>query len=123
MEFEFGKYTEITDFAHKISEPHKAYDRIFICPDVTDFWLVRVQKGINEDYEEEEGVWLAERDKISKDFRTEKLSVNRVREIIENDQFENWDLKEYRRLKDLIDDLADIFGILNLKGAEENATN
>jgi hypothetical protein len=54
MNFEFAKYTEITDYAMKHNPDYKAsgYERIFICPDVWDFWLVRILKGYRNDEEE-----------------------------------------------------------------------
>ena len=56
MEFDFAKYTEITDYAFKINPEYKksGYIRLFICPDVWDFWFVRILQGYNEEYEKED---------------------------------------------------------------------
>ena len=54
MEFQFAKYTEITDYVFKVNPDYKNnnYVRFFICPDVWDFWFVRILKGFEYDEEE-----------------------------------------------------------------------
>ncbi len=115
--FEFGKYTEITDFVLSFMPNHytQGYIRYFICADVLDFWLIRVQKDVNDEYEPEDGVFLLERDKIAMDHKGEKLTITKVKEIIENDDLSNWDNQQYDNLEDLIDDIDGGFGINNLK--------
>lgn len=117
MEFQFGKYTEITDFAFENNPEYKTggYIRFFICPDVTDFWLVRIMKDMNAEYEQEKGTFLMEREMLAKDYRGEKLTVEKVREIVKNDTFENWDIQESDSLEELIGNIDDGFGILELK--------
>jgi len=117
MNFEFAKYTEITDFAHKHNPEYakNGYVRVFICADVNDFWLARILANTNEDYEHEEGCFLLERDKIPMEQKGEKLSWSKVRKIVENDEFENWDVEESDDIKELIEMLDDGFGIINLK--------
>ncbi len=121
MNFEFAKYTEITDYALKHNPEYEknGYIRFFICPDVNDFWLVRIMKDTNEQYEREEGCFLMERDKIQKDEKGQNLSLRKLKQIIENDEMENWDVKESFDLQDLIKDIDDGFGILNLKEESE----
>lgn len=116
MKFEFGKYTEITDLAFECNPQYKkdGYVRFFICPDVNDFWFVRILKDTNKDYEFEEGCFVMERNNIPKRKGAE-LSINRVRHIIENDNGDNWDYESGRDFNNLIDMLDDGFGILNLK--------
>jgi hypothetical protein len=115
MEFEFAKYTEITDLAFELNPDYKteSYVRFFICPDTNDYWFVRVLEGFNEDYEREEGVYLLERNNIPK-MKGEKLTTEIVKEIILDDCGENWDIHEYQSIDELIDDLDGGHGILNL---------
>jgi len=120
MKFEFAKYTEITDLAFKVRPEYKGegYIRFFICPDVHTFWFIRLLKGVNEHYETEEGSYLLERNNIDKDFKGEKLTIAKVKEIIENDCGDNWDFEQDFDLEELIDNLDDGFGILNRKEKE-----
>jgi hypothetical protein len=121
MNFEFAKYTEITDFVQKIRPElfTQDYIRFFICPDVHDFWLCRILKDTNEDYETEEGSFVLEREKISMDRKGENLSISKVRKIIENDDLSNWDIQQSFDIKELIDMIDQGFGILNLKEESE----
>ena len=38
---------------------------VYVCMDTNDFWISRINKGYNEDYEKEEGKFLVERNRIS----------------------------------------------------------
>lgn len=114
MKFEFGKYTEITELYKKHSSmlsDGDGYIRFFICLDVTDIWLVRVLENINEDYENEDGVYLLERNNIEKESKSETLSLSKVIKIIKDDCFDNWDIQEYQDLDDLIEDIDGGYGI------------
>lgn len=117
MEFEFAKYTEITDYALEVNPSLKDSNviRVFICPDVWDFWFVRILQGYNEDYEQEEGSYILERNKIEMDKKGEKLTLSKVKKIIQEDDGSNWDLIQGYDLEELIDILDDGFGILNRK--------
>lgn len=117
MEFEFAKYTEITDLAFKINPNYKKenYVRFFICPDVWDFWFVRILEGYNKEYEQEKGCYLLERNNIPKDNKSDKLTLQKVRKIIEEDDGQNYDIEESYDLNELIEMLDDGFGILNLQ--------
>lgn len=117
MKFEFGKYTEITDLAFKVNPQYKneGFVRFFICPDVWDTWFVRILEGYNEDYEREEGSYILERNNVPNDTKGQKLTISRVRKIIEEDSGENWDYEQNCDVNELIDMLDDGFGILNLK--------
>jgi hypothetical protein len=117
MNFEFAKYTEITDLALSLNSEYKTggYVRFFICPDVWDFWFVRVLKDVNEDYNHEEGSYILERNKIEKVSKTEKLSLAKLKEIIAEDDFSNWDFQQGYDVEKLIDNLDDGFGILERK--------
>ena len=117
MTLEFGKYTEITDFAFKVNPNYKneGFIRFFICPDVNTFWFVRILEGYNEDYETEDGSYILERNNIEKNDKSEKLTVSKVRKIIEEDSGDNWDITQSFDLDDLISDLDGGFGINDLK--------
>ena len=117
MKFEFAKYTEITDFALKVNPQYKneGYVRFFICPDVWDFWFIRILEGYGEGYEKEVGSFILERNKIPMDVKGENLSIRKLRNIIEEDDGSNWDYEQSYDLEELIDMLDDGFGILNLK--------
>jgi hypothetical protein len=120
MVFEFGKYTEVTDFVFKTRPEYKneGYVRFFICPDTWDFWFVRVLEDVNEEYEKEEGAFLIERNKIEKEHKGEKLSIVKLKEIIEEDDMSNWDVLECTSIEEVIDNLSDVFGINNLKESQ-----
>ena len=117
MEFEFAKYTEITDYAFKVNPDYKneRFVRFFICPDVWDFWFVRILEGYNEDYEQEEGSFILERNKIEMDSKDEKLTLSKLKRIIEEDDGSNWDFQQGFDVEELIDMLDNGFGILNRK--------
>ena len=119
MTFEFAHYTEITDYAFKINPSYKndGYLRFFICPDVYDYWFVRILKGYeyveDEGYIKNENNFILERNSISKDKLGEKLTLSKVKQIIKDDDGSNWDLEQGSDIEELIDMLDDGFGIIN----------
>lgn len=120
LEFEFAKYTEVTDLALELNSSYSEskgcpYVRFFICEDVWDIWYVRIQANTNEEYEYEEGCYIMERNNIEKRSKSDNLTLKKVKEIIENDDFSNYDVYEGFDIEDLIDDLDDGFGINNRK--------
>lgn len=117
LEFKFPKFTEITDLAFKHNPDYEknGYVRFFICPDVWDFWYCRILKGFNSEYEKDPNCFLLEREKIDKKYKTEKLTLKKVIDIIENDLMENLDCYHSYDINELIDDMDAGFGILNLK--------
>lgn len=119
MKFECGKYTEITELAFKVNPSYKneKYIRFFICPDVEDTWFVRLLDGFNEEYEPEEGSYILERNNVPNDYKCQKLTIDRVRQIIEDDDGCNWDYQVSDDVDELIDMLDDGFGIHNLNCA------
>ena len=116
MVFEFAKYTEITDFVFEVRPQYKeeGYIRFFICPDVNDYWFVRILEGFNEDYEDEEGSFLLERNGHYK-AKGETLTLSKLKKIIEEDDGGNLDYYQDYSLEDSIERLDGGFGILNLK--------
>lgn len=123
MKFEFAKYTEITDFAFEVNPNYKneGFHRFFICPDVWDFWFVRILKGYENDdkegYVKNEDNYILERNNIAMNKKGEVLTMERLRKIIEEDDGSNWDLQQGEDIEELIDMLDEGFGILNRKEA------
>jgi hypothetical protein len=121
MEFEFAKYTEITDYAFKVNPNYKneGFVRFFICQDVWDFWFVRILKGYENDddegYVENPDNYILERNKIEMDRKGQKLTLSKVKQIIEEDDGSNWDLQQGYDIEELVDMLDDGFGIINRK--------
>lgn len=121
MKFEFAKYTEITELAFEVNPPYKndGFVRFFICPDVWDFWLVRILKGY--EFKEDEGYvnspenYILERNKIPMGRKNQQLSLSKVKQIIEEDDGGNWDLKQSYDINELIEMINGGFGINNLK--------
>lgn len=72
---EFAKYynvTKLVDDMQKKEEidtyPTEAKDKfvgVYVCMDTNDFWISRISKDVNENYNHEEGIYLVERNKIS----------------------------------------------------------
>lgn len=116
MKFEFGKYTEVTAFVLGLRKDFYGpkYIRFFICTDTWDYWFIRVQKDVNEDYENETGVYLIERDKIAKGTKVEIMNMGKLKEVVMNDELESWDIKEYTSMTDIIEDIDAGNGILEL---------
>jgi hypothetical protein len=125
MEFKFVHYTEITDYAFKVNPTYKSngYVRFFICPDVWDFWFVRILKGYEND--EEEGYvenpdnYILERNKIEMDRKGQNLTMSKLKQIIEEDDGSNWDLQQGYDIEKLVDMLDDGCEILNRKEIDE----
>jgi hypothetical protein len=71
---EFAKYYNATGILNKMLEEDNklfAYQKdycqgLYICMDTHDFWVCRILDGYNEEFEQEEGSWLVERNKIDK---------------------------------------------------------
>lgn len=119
MEFKFAKYTEITDYAFEVNPEYKneKYVRFFICPDVWDFWFIRILEGYEctdeEGYIPQEGHYILERNKIEMSKKGETLTLSKLKRIIEEDDGSNWDLKQGYDIEELIEMIDDGYGILN----------
>lgn len=127
MKIEFAKATDVTNFAKKVNPEYSTYEKIFILPDTLDVWLIRVQKGYNEDYEPDPDAWLVERDKIGYEdieYNEEgdclpcrgfsELQITKdfsIRWMLENDNFESWDVTEAFSLKEATEIVDGGFGI------------
>lgn len=72
---EFAKYYNVTKLVDEMTKkneidsyPTKEDDKfvgVYVCMDTNDFWISRISKDVNEDYDHEEGIYLVERNKIS----------------------------------------------------------
>lgn len=112
MKFDFAKYYDISKLALEVNpDMYKDYERVFICVDTHTFWLARLMADTNEDYEQEEGTYLLERNNVEKDFKAQKLTFMELVKILEEDDGSNWDTTECHDADDAVDMLDDGFGI------------
>ncbi len=116
MNFEFAKFTEVTSLAHEVNSEYRKnnYTRIFLCPDVKNIWIVRILEGFNEDYREEEGGFIIERNKIH-DVIPRMLNEEIAKLILKEDDLSNWDCTYYNSMEDCLESIDGGFGILNLQ--------
>lgn len=105
MRFEFAKATDVTEYAFSKNPEYKnnSYVKLFVIPDVNDTWLVRVLEGFGEDYEQIDGSYIVEREKLDNDFKGQKVTYSRLLRIIDNDTFENWDYTVCDSIESAID--------------------
>lgn len=120
LNFDFTKYTEVTELAFKVNPQYQAggYTRIFICEDTHVFWISRILKDVSEDYEPLAGNYLVERNQIDKINKGEKLTGLRAIKLLKNDEFDNWDFESYTSLGDAIESIDGGYGILCLQGEQ-----
>lgn len=150
----FAKYynvTRLVDDMQKKEEidtyPTEVKDKfvgVYVCMDTNDFWISRISKDVNEDYDYEEGIYLVERNKFDIYTVADKLfelynkrlptDLNKntchgyfdqfkakdiCRAVIMLDDWDglsNWDNCEAESLEDAIDIIDGGFGILPLVG-------
>lgn len=151
---EFAKYYNATKLVDEMIEknevdtyPTKEDDKfvgVYVCMDTNDFWISRISKDVNEDYNYEEGTYLVERNKFDIYTVADKLfelydkilptTLNKnichdyfdkfkakyiCRAVIMLDNWDglsNWDNCEAESLEDAIDIINGGFGILPLVG-------
>lgn len=148
MSIKFAKYYNVTELVNKMISEDKLdcykdvidlLTGVYICNDTNDFWVARINKNLNEDYEEEDGIYLIERNMIAKydvikkvcdEFNKEeprrytRFNIHDfINETSENELFqavlliddfnclENWDNCQCNSLREAVDTLADIYGI------------
>lgn len=151
MSIKFAKYYDVTNLVKRMIADGKldCYPDImdnlagvYICSDTNDFWICRIQKNINEDYEDEEGTFLIERNKIDNwdvienvcktfgkifprqytkmdmhNFIDTTIETRLFEAVLLIDDFntmENWDCWQHDSLEECIKDIADIYGIEEL---------
>lgn len=108
MKLEFGKYTDITNFAKKVNpEMFKTYQKVYICPDTNNWWVAMIQEGYNEDYEECPGMYLVERNNPDyPDYnKCNRIFLNSmvVRNVLEEWDGSTWDVTECDSLEEAIE--------------------
>ena len=109
---DFAKYYDITDIAKAYDTSYETYEKVYICVDTWDFWIARIQKGFNTEYEKEEGSFLLERNKVAKEDRRQGLrSKSQIEAVLEEDDFGNWDVEQSYSEEDLVELLDAGFGI------------
>lgn len=146
---EFAKYYNVTNKLNEMLSREGVlfgYKKdsckgLYVCMDTHDFWICRIIEGYNSEYEQEEGKWLIERNKIDKydfiEFTKEKINddsevnnrheresfINRLElsQIIEflilmddDNGLENWDNYEADTLNEAIEVIDDGYGIIEL---------
>ena len=71
---EFAKYYDVSDIVDAMIEKeeidgypigNEKFSGIYVCMDTNDFWISRINKGYNEEYERDDDKFLVERNKIS----------------------------------------------------------
>lgn len=71
---EFAKYYDVSGVVEKMQSEGEIdcyptgddkFSSVYVCMDTNDFWICRINKGYNEEYEPEDGKYLVERNKIS----------------------------------------------------------
>ena len=150
----FAKYynvTKLVDDMQKKEEvdtyPTKEKDKfvgIYVCMDTNDFWISRISKDLNEDYDHEEGTYLVERNKFDiytvadklfelyekrlpttlnkntcRDYFDKFKTKDICRAVIMLDDWDglcNWDNCEAESLENAVDIIDSGFGILPLVG-------
>lgn len=112
MKFEFAKATDITEFAKKnFPEMYGGCKKIFITTDVNDYHILRVIEGYGKDYEEEEGSFILEWQKIYK-MKTDKISsLNRLKKILEQDDGGNWAYTVFSSFGDVMERVDGGYGV------------
>ena len=70
---EFAKYYNVSDIVDTMMEKKEIdcyptgedkYLGVYVCEDSNDFWISRILKGYNEEYEKDDDMYLVERNKI-----------------------------------------------------------
>lgn len=150
----FAKYYNVTKLVNEMTEkneidsyPTKEDDKfvgVYVCMDTNDFWISRINKDVNENYDYEEGTYLVERNKFDIcavadklfELYKKRLPTTLNKNICHNyfdkfkakdicravimlddcDGLSNWDNCEAESLADAIDIIDGGFGILPLVG-------
>lgn len=71
---EFAKYYDVSKIVDEMQEKEEIncypigdnkFKGVYVCMDTNDFWISRILKGYNEEYEQDENLYLVERNKFS----------------------------------------------------------
>lgn len=77
----YSKYYNVSSFVEKMTENGEVayptgddrYLGIYVCMDTNDFWISRILKGYDEEYEKNPDKYLVERNKFSNEDVVEKI--------------------------------------------------
>lgn len=111
----FGKYVDVTQFAKSLVDEGVEYDgykeptKVYVCRDTNNWWISIITEGLNEDYEEDEGAVLIERNNIYLDDAKTHRGV--VRAHAKNG-WEGWDSYQADSLEDAIEVVDGGYGIV-----------
>ena len=70
---EFAKYYDVSNIVEDMMNKKEVdcyptgedkYKGVYVCEDSNDFWISRILKGYNEEYEKDDDMYLVERNKI-----------------------------------------------------------
>ena len=70
---EFAKYYDVSNVVEDMMNKKEVdcyptgedkYKGVYVCEDSNDFWISRILKGYNEEYEKDDDMYLVERNKI-----------------------------------------------------------
>lgn len=112
MKFEFAKATDITEFAkRKLDYMYNEYEKIYITPDTNDYHILRVLKGVGNNYEPIEGSYILEHQMINKPKGVGISSTSHLLKILEEDDGGNYDYIVMNSLEDCIEEVDGGFGI------------
>lgn len=71
---DFAKYYNVSNLIEDMQKAEEIdcypsdndkFEGVYVCMDTNDFWICRINKGYNEEYDREDGKYLVERNKIS----------------------------------------------------------
>lgn len=126
---EFAVATDVTTLAHTLNKEYddSNYTKIYLIPDTKNLWLIRILPNHNEEYDIEEGKFLVERNDIDyDDIQTNDCNsstdlignFNAIKQVLIDDELDNWDVHEYDSEEDAICSISDGFGIIGEDGVK-----
>lgn len=71
---EFAKYYDVSKIVDNMRKKEEIdsyplgddkFEGVYVCMDTNDFWISRILKGYNEEYEQDEDMFLVERNRFS----------------------------------------------------------
>lgn len=118
-ELEFGTSYDITEIATK-KESYKQYKKVYIFVDTLDYHIFTIQENINKRYAYEKGVYLVEMMSVKKDYKGCGIcAMYQIERILDKNDFDNIDSKDYDSLEEAIDKVDDCYGIKELEFNKE----
>ena len=113
--FTFGKATDISSFAknHDLGM-YVDCKAVFIAPDTNDYHILRVIEGYGDDYEQVEGSFILEVQKIGKPRCEYIRSLKHLTEILDDDDGSNYGYLIFTNYEDVIEHIDSGYGINKL---------